>query len=319
MYFVYILKCFDETFYTWITTDLKRREKEHNGEKKWWAKYTLSRRPVEIVYFEIFENRSLASKREAEIKKMSRKQKLQIILEKMKKNELYEKLKNYKFEDAIKFEEKDRQFIALKSLWENILKEKWEENKKIFFYLSLILANSIVCYQLSWKWEDYWEEFSLYFSDKFDEKFWAFEIILLLSEFLKICKKNKRFTETKISRLKKFLPFLEEFFEKEKYFYENMLELQEKIAKIMNQKKDAKTIVFSVKMFSYWARNIFDFVKFPKDLLIPIDSRLISLYEKYNFDENISIENFYKNLSENLEIPMMHLDWIVWTNFDNLI
>ena len=78
-YFTYILKCKDESLYTWITTDLYRRVRQHNWELIGWAKYTLSRKPVEIIYFEEFENRSLATKRELEIKKMGREKKLEFI------------------------------------------------------------------------------------------------------------------------------------------------------------------------------------------------------------------------------------------------
>lgn len=318
MYFVYIVKCADNSLYTGITTDLDRREKQHNWQISGGAKYTLSRIPVKIVYFEKLENRSLATKREIEIKKLTKKQKLQLILDKMKNNELYKKLKNFTINDAIKYEENDRQFIALKNLWENIEKIEWEKNKKIFFYLSLVLANSLVCYQLSGKWEDYWEEFSEFFADKFQENFLFSDIIDLMANFLKNCKKNKRFTDMKIARLSKFEPFLEEFLGQEKYFYENMLELRDKIAKIMKQKKDAKTVVFAVKMFSYAARNIFEMQYFPKELMIPIDSRLTSMYEKYqNWQEKI--EDFYIELSELLGISMMHLDGIIWTSFDDLM
>ncbi len=76
MYFTYILRCSDDTLYTWITTDLDRRIKQHNWEIIGWAKYTLSRTPVSLYYFEEFENRSQATKRELEIKKMSRVEKL---------------------------------------------------------------------------------------------------------------------------------------------------------------------------------------------------------------------------------------------------
>jgi len=79
MYFTYILKCSDSSLYTWITTDLDRRVRQHNWELIGWAKYTLARKPVEIIYFEEFENRSLATKRELEIKKMSRERKLEFI------------------------------------------------------------------------------------------------------------------------------------------------------------------------------------------------------------------------------------------------
>lgn len=78
MYFTYILKCSDDSLYTWITTDLDRRIKQHNWELIGWAKYTLSRKPVFLYYFEEFENRSQATKRELEIKKMSRIEKLNL-------------------------------------------------------------------------------------------------------------------------------------------------------------------------------------------------------------------------------------------------
>ena len=74
-YFVYILRCADDTLYTGITTDLERRVDEHNNSAK-GAKYTRARRPVSLVYSEILENRSDASKREYFIKKMSRKEKI---------------------------------------------------------------------------------------------------------------------------------------------------------------------------------------------------------------------------------------------------
>ncbi len=82
MYSTYILICSDNTLYTGITTDLERRIKEHNGESLWWAKYTKTRQPVELLYYESHNNRSEASKREYEIKKMTRAQKLQLISQK---------------------------------------------------------------------------------------------------------------------------------------------------------------------------------------------------------------------------------------------
>ncbi len=82
MWQVYILKCSDDTLYTWITTNIERRLDEHNWKKTWWAKYTRVRQPVKLIYSEDLENRSDASKREYEIKKLSRIQKLQLITSK---------------------------------------------------------------------------------------------------------------------------------------------------------------------------------------------------------------------------------------------
>ena len=79
MYFVYIVKCADNTLYTGIATELERRIEEHNGSDK-GAKYTRVRRPVRLVYSEEYPDRSSASKREYEIKKkMNRAEKLKLI------------------------------------------------------------------------------------------------------------------------------------------------------------------------------------------------------------------------------------------------
>ncbi len=78
MYYLYILLCADKTLYTGITTDLKRRVVEHNSTKL-GAKYTASRRPVKMVFFKKFKNRSSASKEEAQVKKLKKSKKLELI------------------------------------------------------------------------------------------------------------------------------------------------------------------------------------------------------------------------------------------------
>ena len=79
MYYLYILQCSDKTLYTGICTELERRVEEHNSSTK-GAKYTRARRPVKLVYHEMYADRSTASQREYEIKKkMSRAEKLQLI------------------------------------------------------------------------------------------------------------------------------------------------------------------------------------------------------------------------------------------------
>ena len=78
MWSVYILRCNDETLYTGITTDPKRRLNEHNGLRK-GAKYTRTRQPVELVYLEHVTSRSDAAKREYAIKKMDRKMKEELL------------------------------------------------------------------------------------------------------------------------------------------------------------------------------------------------------------------------------------------------
>ena len=76
MYFVYLLRCADQTIYTGITTDVKRRFDEHRSGVG--AHYTRARGVSKVVYTEEHPDRSTASKREAEIKKWPRRKKLDL-------------------------------------------------------------------------------------------------------------------------------------------------------------------------------------------------------------------------------------------------
>lgn len=73
MYYVYMLRCRDGSLYSGITTDLTRRLNTHNAGKG--AKYTRSRLPVTLAYYEKAEDKSQALKREIELKKLSREKK----------------------------------------------------------------------------------------------------------------------------------------------------------------------------------------------------------------------------------------------------
>lgn len=70
MYYVYVVVCADETYYTGIAKDLSKRILEHNQSTR-GARYTKSRRPVELVYSEQAPNRSDAQKREYQIRSLS--------------------------------------------------------------------------------------------------------------------------------------------------------------------------------------------------------------------------------------------------------
>ena len=78
MYYVYILFCADKTMYTGITTDLERRVAEHNSSPK-GAKYTKGRRPVKVIYTAKLPDKSSALREEIRIKKMTRKEKLEMV------------------------------------------------------------------------------------------------------------------------------------------------------------------------------------------------------------------------------------------------
>ena len=84
--YAYIVECSDGTLYTGYTNDLEKRMKAHNSGKG--AKYTRSRLPVRLVYFEEYETKELAQSREWQIKQMTRQQKLQLIEKSVKRQVL---------------------------------------------------------------------------------------------------------------------------------------------------------------------------------------------------------------------------------------
>lgn len=77
MNYVYILRCADNSLYTGWTNNLAKRVKTHSEGKG--AKYTRARLPVELVYFEEYEDKIEAMKREYAIKQLKKKEKLRLI------------------------------------------------------------------------------------------------------------------------------------------------------------------------------------------------------------------------------------------------
>ncbi len=77
MNYTYILRCGDGSLYTGWTNHLTKRVSDHNAGRG--AKYTKAHLPVELVYYEIFETKEEAMKRECAIKKLSRPQKERLI------------------------------------------------------------------------------------------------------------------------------------------------------------------------------------------------------------------------------------------------
>ncbi len=75
--YTYILKCADDTLYCGWTNDLEKRLEAHSSGKG--AKYTRSRLPVELIYYEEFETKEEAMSREYHIKKLSREKKVELI------------------------------------------------------------------------------------------------------------------------------------------------------------------------------------------------------------------------------------------------
>ena len=99
MNYTYLLECADQTLYCGWTNDLEKRIKAHNAGQG--AKYTKPRRPVTLVYFEEFETKEEAMRREAAIKKLNKKEKLRLIAGYRERNEEAEEGSAETMEDTI--------------------------------------------------------------------------------------------------------------------------------------------------------------------------------------------------------------------------
>ena len=78
-WFVYMVRCADNSLYTGIATDVERRVDEHNNNNRLAAKYTRARRPVALVYQEQLASKSDAARREAAIKQLGKEEKERLI------------------------------------------------------------------------------------------------------------------------------------------------------------------------------------------------------------------------------------------------
>ena len=78
-WYVYMVRCADNSLYSGITTDISRRISEHNLDDKLAAKYTRVRRPVKLAYSQICSTRSEASQKEYQLKKLTKQKKEQLV------------------------------------------------------------------------------------------------------------------------------------------------------------------------------------------------------------------------------------------------
>lgn len=113
MYYVYILRCTNNSLYTGITTDVERRMREHFSKDKKCAKYTMTHTPKSLEGVWETENRALASKLEYHIKKS---------LDKAQKEKL---IKNHRLEEVLSDKVESNKYI-----YKEEFEGKWKDIKK---------------------------------------------------------------------------------------------------------------------------------------------------------------------------------------------
>lgn len=192
-------------------------------------------------------------------------------------------LKNFSLEEIIFLEENyDKQFLAIKKLVE----KDFEKACKFS------VINASVSYALIMTGENYWLKFSEYFL----EKDFTFENFL---NFLKTY--NPIQLEAKIKRARKIYEWI-----KSKEIITDLVKFNKELAKVLNQKEDSKTIVFSTKIYGYCLRAKGLKIIFPFEIFIPIDKRISRISKE---------KDFWINLSKKLKIPLLHIDSLIWITF----
>jgi len=215
------------------------------------------------------------------------------------KEELIKIIRRIGIEGARYIEENiDLQYYYIKRLYEEV---KDEET-----LVKLVILNSLSSYQLSSKAEEWWKEFSEYFSKNKPRN-----VLMDYIEFLKNSKTNKRFINSKINRIIRIRDFLNNLSLDRIYkYYKDMKRLRDDINKSLNVRNYSKTVVFSVKMFGYACRIIFkDFIAYPFEIDIPLDNRIIKFTKRFTDKDFLY---FWRDISLKSGVPPLHIDSILW-------
>lgn len=240
---------------------------------------------------------------------------------------LGKKLSVIGLERILILEEQDPQFLAMKNL---------SKISDVRIVCTLALMNALVSYKLSSKGENYWMEFSKYFSIINPSINWN-ELPEIMLSFMKNSRGNRILIEQKYSRLKvlKNSGFLADLKEKFDYYINNLEVLRYHLAKSLNTDVNSKTIVFAIKMLYYAFRaSTGRIVVLPMSIPIPIDLRIATMSYITGI---INIEPPVKSLQESADlimknyenaqkawnivaqisqIPPLHIDSIIWPLLD---
>ncbi|MFP3256479.1 MAG: N-glycosylase/DNA lyase [Candidatus Nanopusillus acidilobi] len=200
--------------------------------------------------------------------------------------DLIDILSKFSIEEILYFEENyDLQYRYLRFLYKNI------KNQDLF--LKLIVINSLLAFQLSYKGEKFWKIFSIYFSKHNDDIYNNFLSFIDLY--------NRRYKEIKIKRLNRIYNWIKD---KDLLIYkDDLVKFNSEIAKVMGQNIYDKTIVFSTKIYGYGLRIVGYKIIFPFEIFIPIDNRISKISKD---------KNFWIKLSKEINIPLLHIDSLIW-------
>ena len=209
-------------------------------------------------------------------------------------------LRMFSIDDVLEFEENfDEQYKALRRLYHHL------EDPSLF--LSLVILNAIISYQLNCRGEEYWQEFSVFFSRNELPTENPCDMML---HFLERSKCNKRLVRQKIARIHRACGSVIDLCRN----WHSLLEEQTKIvyvlAEALQTSLDSKTVVFAVKMANYGLRIITNRrLIAPMEVDIPLDSRIARITKALKIGNP---KKFWREISRRIGIPPLHIDSLLW-------
>ncbi|MEM2115839.1 MAG: N-glycosylase/DNA lyase [Candidatus Woesearchaeota archaeon] len=213
------------------------------------------------------------------------------------REELINFLSSFSQKQIFEIESNDPQFISLKKLYKRFKNTKALESK----FLTSIVINALLSFQLSSTGENYWKEFSEQIDITKDTE-QSFYLFLNSS----IC--NKRLRNIKVKRLEKVkdLTINLDFYSKS-----GLIELKKHLEQRL---RPGKTINFAIKMYCYGGRIITNnYFQFPFEIEIPLDSRILKFTKQFiNYSTKKEVLDFWKNISLETNIPQLHIDSLIW-------
>lgn len=218
-------------------------------------------------------------------------------------HEVVNVLKEFTLDEVLEFEEKyDPQFLALKRLYNRI--------RESDIFVALVCLNALVCYQLNCRGEEYWWEFSDFFVSN---KLCCSQILKSILDFLQQSKCNRRLLSQKVRRVKKAYVVVRRYSSKIDWLIENQARFAERISGMLNTRKNAKTIVFTIKMLNYSLRIITNKkIVAPFELDIPLDNRIKRISDGLGIKSPI---DFWRRVSRIINIPPLHIDSLLWLSY----
>ena len=227
-------------------------------------------------------------------------------------------IKQYTLPDILTIEQNEEQYRSLENARKTLISynSQADQTQQSKLFLSLILQNALISYQVAWSWPDRWEEYSQKIIQAFPTLQDTKDTTQRWYDFITTSRYNKRLYNIKKKRIQTYNTRFNTVYDKQyNTYYKDLSQLTQDLAQAMNQTIHAKTITFAIKMFGYGLRIVWHpFTHYPHDVSIPVDSRLLQIYHKYEekTQDTKKVQQYFNLLAQDYNIPPLHLDSLLW-------